>query len=290
MKRNLGTRWVKIELCLICIILLSTTSCRKKAESSTKIQPLPSNPQQGTVWDNTIGMKLGWIPQGEFMMGTPEHDEKPIHQVKISKGFYMGVHEVTQEQYQKVMGTNPSKYKGYDITMIGSNPQEVKMYTNLPVEAVNWNEAVEFCNKLSQQESRTYRLPTEAEWEYACRAGTTTRYSFGDNDSQLGDYAWWGTNSAKHIHPVGGKKPNPWGIYDMYGNVWEWCHDWYGKDYYASSPAIDPLGPVSGQFRVFRGGAWGIQTHLLCRSAARYSHDPNNRFDTVGFRVILVLE
>ena len=170
---------------------------------------------------NSIGMKLRLIPAGEFMMGSPgtesgREDDETQHRVSITKPFYLGVTEVTQEQYQKVMGTNPSYFKG---------PQN-------PVETVSWADAVEFCRKLSAMPAEktaghVYRLPTEAEWEYACRAGTTTAYSFGDDASRLGDYGWFGGNSDSKTHQVGEKKPNAWGLYDMHGGVYEWCQDRY---------------------------------------------------------------
>ena len=181
--------------------------------------------------------------------------------------------EVTQEQYQKVMGTNPSEFKG---------PQN-------PVETVSWADAVEFCRKLSAMPAEktaghVYRLPTEAEWEYACRSGTTTAYGFGDDASRLGDYGWFGGNSDSSTHPVGEKKPNAWGLYDMHGNVWEWCQDWYGE--YPSGSATDPTGATSGSIRVSRGGMLG---HIAryCRSAYRNWFTPESRDRYVlGFRVL----
>jgi eukaryotic-like serine/threonine-protein kinase len=144
------------------------------------------------------------------------------------------VYEVTQGEYERVMGTNPSHFKG--------DPR-------LPVETVSWQDAMTFCERLSalpaeRSAGRVYRLPTEAEWEYACRAGSTTIYSFGDSEGSLGDYAWYDSNSGSKTHPVGQKRPNAWGLYDMHGNVWEWCSDWYDGSYYASSPVDDPTGPV----------------------------------------------
>ncbi len=197
---------------------------------------------------------------------------KPQHQVKLTKPFQLGVYEVTQQQYEKVMGTNPSKYKG---------PQN-------PVEKVNWNDAVEFCRKLSSLPEEkaagyVYRLPTEAEWEYACRAGTTTKYSFGDSESELGDYAWYNENSGSTTHPVGSKKPNAWGLYDMHGNVIEWCQDRYGS--YPSGSVTDPTGAAAGSYRVYRGGCWSDSSGI-CRSALRSRRTPDYRYHNLGFRVL----
>ena len=170
------------------------------------------------------------------------------------------------------MGTKPSRFKGLQN----------------PVEKVNWADAVEFCRKLSalpaeKSAGYVYRLPTEAEWEYACRAGTTTRYSFGDSDSELGDYAWYDKNSGRTTHPVGGKKPNAWGLYDMHGNVWERCQDWHGD--YPSGSVTDPTGAVSGSYRVYRGGSWNFISDY-CRSADRLRNSPDGRSYYLGFRVL----
>ncbi|MDB4621741.1 SUMF1/EgtB/PvdO family nonheme iron enzyme, partial [Rubripirellula sp.] len=218
---------------------------------------------------NSIGMELKLIPSGTFTMG----ENKDAHEVTLTKPFMLGVHVVTQEQYEQLMGVNPSYHKG----------------SNNPVENVSWEDAVEFCRKLSELPAekaagRVYRLPTEAEWEYACRAGTTTKYSFGDDSSELGDYAWVSGNSGNTTHPVGGKQPNAWGLYDMHGNIWEWCQDWYG-DYHGSA-LPDPTGPASGSSRVFRGGSWG-STAELCQSAYRDWSLPSYRDDYLGFRVSL---
>ena len=231
---------------------------------------------------NSIGMKLALIPPGEFMMGSPRSDgyahdeEKPQHKIRITKPFYLGVYEVTQAEYEKVMGRNPSRTKG------AANP----------VEQVTWDEAAEFCRKLSSKEGKTYRLPTEAEWEYACRAGTTTRYSFGDNPANLGQYAWHRRNSNYKTHPVGGKKPNGWGLYDMHGNVWEWCADWFDLQYYANSSQNDPQGPPEGSSRLYRGGSWFEWRADRLRSAYRCRPDrfrrmPSYRNHELGFRVAL---
>jgi len=219
-----------------------------------------------------VTMKLVLIRPGKFMMGSPDSeqgrqgDEGPQHEVVITKPFYMGVTEVTQAQYEAVMGTNPSKFKGP---------------TN-PVDSVTWDEAVEFCRRLSEKTGKTVRLPTEAEWEYACRAGTKTRFSFGDSDSVLGDYAWYKSNSGGKTNPVGQKKPNPWGLYDMHGNVWEWCADWYGD--YPKGAVTDPQGPAAGTSRVLRGGSL-LYDPKYFRSASRIRlTPPDTRAHDCGFR------
>jgi formylglycine-generating enzyme required for sulfatase activity len=170
---------------------------------------------------------------------------------------------------------------------MGTNPSEFKGDQQRPVERVSWEEAVEFCRRLSQKEGKTYALPTEAQSEYACRAGSTTRYCSGDDESSLGEYAWYEKNSDKTTHPVGEKRPNAWGLYDMHGNVWEWCADWYDKEYHAGSPRNDPTGPSSGSYRVFRGGGW-IYAAGNCCSASRNGNGPGYRDYDLGLRVLLV--
>lgn len=243
-------------------------------------------PNAGDIIANSIGMKLIYIPAGDFMMGSPDSesgrdkDELLIPQVTISGGFYMGLYEVTQSQWSSIMGTSVSQQRNkINQSWLLKGEGE----TN-PMYFVSWEEAVTFCEKLSQKEGRSYTLPTEAQWEYACRAGSRTRYSFGDNDSQLGDYAWYDKNGNGTTHPVGQKKPNGWGLYDMHGNVWEWCLDWYGESYYSSSPASDPQGTGSGQCRVLRGGSWNNDSN--CRSADRGFNAPSFAFSHVGFRVV----
>ncbi len=217
---------------------------------------------------NSIGMKLKLIEAGEFMMGSEKGYkwEKPVHKVKITRPFYIGVYEVTQAQYEKIMGNNPSEFKG----------------PNRPVDTVTWNDAVLFCEKLSEKEGVEYRLPTEAEWEYACRAGTRTKYYWGNKMD--GKYAWYKTNSEKRTHDVGQKKPNTWGLYDMIGNVGEWCSDWYDGDYYSSSPSSNPRGPAGGKYRVCRGGSWGISARY-CRLAIRHLSAPALASYVDGFRI-----
>ena len=237
---------------------------------------------------NSIGMKLVEIPAGEFLMGSPESeeyrddDDEQQHRVRLSKSFYLQTTEVTQGQWRAVMGTEPWKDKSL-----------VKEGSDYAASYVNWEDATEYCGKLSAKEGRTYRLPTEAEWEYACRCGTTTAYSFGGDASSLKDYAWFDDNAddvdEKYAHQVGQKRPNAWGLYDMHGNVWEWCSDWYGEDYYGNSPSVDPSGPSSGSSRVLRGGSW-LSSAQLCRSAFRVWNTPSSRNGYYGFRVVCVLE
>jgi formylglycine-generating enzyme required for sulfatase activity len=241
------------------------------------------------ITSSAIGATLVLIPAGEFLMGSPDSDEdaqddeKPQHKVRIARPFYLGATEITQGQYRAVTGENPSSFKGSD---------------DLPVENVSWDEAVAFCNKLSVRErlkpyyqfsgARSggdgYRLPTEAEWEYACRAGTSTRFSFGDADTSLGEYAWFGGNSDGKTHPVGQKRPNAWGLFDVYGNVWEWCCDGYQADYYGGSPAADPPGSSQAAGRVIRGGGWYFQPRY-CRAAHRGKSAPGGRGDGLGLRL-----
>jgi formylglycine-generating enzyme required for sulfatase activity len=224
---------------------------------------------------NSIGMELKLIPAGTFLMGSAngDSDEQPVHEVTISRPYYLGVTEVTNGQWQAVMGDVPSKWKNAD----------------LPVESVIWDDAVAFCKALSalpaeRQAGRVYRLPTEAEWEYACRAGTSTKYSFGDDESLLGDFAWYSGNSGRQTHPVGQRRPNAWGLYDMHGNVWEWCSDWYGD--YTAGAVRDPVGPASGSYRVLRGGSW-YSAAWYCRSADRGRPFPSIRCSNDGFRLAL---
>jgi len=230
---------------------------------------------------NSIGMVLVPIPAGEFMMGSSESEEGRVdnetqHRVTLTKSFHLGRTEVTQGQWKVVMGTTPWQDR-----------PRVKEDDDYAATYVSWTDAAEFCRKLSEKEGVEYRLPTEAEWEYACRAGTTTAYSFGDDESQLGEYAWIKENTwdagEKYAHTVGQKKPNPWGLYDMHGNMFEWCQDWLGK--YPSGDVTDPVGPASGSHRVLRGGGWSLIARV-CRSAVRYRLTPSSRLSILGFRVL----
>jgi len=222
-------------------------------------------------------------------MGSPDSqkaswpNERPQHRVRITKPFYLGIHEVTQQQYEEVMGDKPWSGQRY----VKDGPKYAATY-------VSWDDAQEFCRKLSTNEGRTCRLPTEAEWEYVCRAGSKTRYSFGDDESKFGDYAWYERNTTAvptavqeiYAHRVGLKRANTWGLYDMHGNVEEWCQDRHDDDYYTNSPTDDPTGAPSGSHREARGGGWNNNPGL-CGSASRDSHPPDRRTGYLGFRVVL---
>jgi formylglycine-generating enzyme required for sulfatase activity len=234
-------------------------------------------------------VKLMAVPAGGFMMGSPTSEEnrdsdESQHRVEITQGFYLSATEVTQAQYELVMGSNSSKFKGVDR----------------PLERVSWLDAVQFCNKLSVREglapayrisgssvtwdamANGYRLPTEAEWEYACRAGTATAYHTGGSEADLARAGWYSGNAGSETHPVGKKAPNAWGLYDLHGNVWEWCWDWYGE--YGSGTQRDPQGAADGSERVIRGGSWRNDARH-CRSANRGRDDPSDAGDNLGFRV-----
>ncbi len=229
------------------------------------------------------------IPGGRFLMGDRDEVDAPPHEVSVSP-FFIDKYLVTQAQYQKIMSANPSRWKA----------------DGNPVEQVRWSDAVKFCNRRSQMEglqpcydvntwkcnfaANGYRLPTEAEWEYACRAGTTTAYFFGDSPAKLGVYAWYDKNSGGHPRAVGQKQANAWGLQDICGNVWEWCNDFYQVDYYPESPKQDPAGPKEGDTKVVRGGAWRFSPES-CRSGYRYNEKPGYAdvcfgYDIYGFRCV----
>jgi formylglycine-generating enzyme required for sulfatase activity len=255
--------------CLIwCVVLLAMAGT---AFGETK------EPPKELAVDLGKGVKLEMvlIPVGEFKMGNDKSGsdwEKPVHKVTITKPFYLGKYEVTQEQWEAVMGSNPSYFKG---------PKN-------PVERVSWDDCQKFFVKLNAKtgwEGSKFVLPTEAQWEYACRAGSTTGYCYGDDESGLGEYAWYDKNSGGKMHPVGEKKPNTFGLYDMHGNVWEWCADWYGS--YREGAVTDPRGPTTGSNRVYRGDGWSGYARG-CRSAGRGGSAPGDRGIILGFRVSLV--
>ncbi|MEQ9730187.1 MAG: SUMF1/EgtB/PvdO family nonheme iron enzyme [Candidatus Methanoperedens sp.] len=265
----------------------ATASVTQTSKVTHTVSPaLASTPAlYQSTFTNSIGMEFVLIPAGEFDMGSPESEkdrdgnEGPVHHVKISKAFYMGKYEVTQKQWREVMGNDPSNFKG----------------DNLPVESVSWNDVQEFIKKLNEKEgTNRYRLPSEAEWEYAGRAGTTTRYSFGDDESKLGEYAWYAMNSGSRTHEVGQRKSNPWGLYDMHGNVWEWVQDIYHNSY-NGAPTDGSAWEGDGSDRVLRGGCWYDLASYL-RSAHRGGLVPDDlhrgglalggRYGDVGFRLL----
>lgn len=241
---------------------------------------IPASAQQLKAITNSIGMKLVLILPGSFRMGSPDEEKERLnnetqHLVTISRWFYIGAYEVTQGEYERVMGNNPSGCKGAEN----------------PAEMVSWADAISFCKKLSELSEekaagREYRLPTEAEWEYACRATSGATYCFGDSVESLGEYAWSHENSERKIHPVGEKKANRWGLYDMHGNVWEWCQDCSAD--YPPDASTDPQGPNKGSDRILRGGCSGSDA-ALCRSAFRGLPAPPLRAGNIGFRVAMSL-
>jgi formylglycine-generating enzyme required for sulfatase activity len=232
---------------------------------------------------NSIGIKLVRIKSGSFPMGSPvlavgtqEKLEYPEHRVRISRDFFLGQTEVTQSQWEAVMNTRP-----WLESASAANG------ANFPATLVSWNDAITFCKRLSAKEGVPYRLPTEAEWEYSCRAGSTSEFSFGDHEKQLRDYAWCNVSFGKlngrhHPQKVATKRPNAWGLYDMHGNVWEWCHDRFGA--YGRSATMDPTGPSEGLMRVYRGGSWD-SVPSDCRSPYRRFSPPKRHFPDIGFRV-----
>jgi sulfatase modifying factor 1 len=247
---------MKTTLGLLLLILLIAVGCDDSTQTEQAARPVPADPPVVELPSitNTLDMTFKEIPAGTFMMGSPEteegrNDDQDQHKVTITKAFYMQTTVVTQGQWKAVMGTEPWKGK----LLVEEGP-------NYPVVYLTWAEASLYCATLSAREGKAYRLPTEAEWEYACRAGTRTAWSFGNDQKALGDYAWYDENTnvigELYAHQVGLKKPNAFGLYDMHGNVFEWCHDYFGENYYKQSPEKDPTGPVAGSSHVLRGGGW----------------------------------
>lgn len=228
--------------------------------------------EPGQTATNTVGMKLAYIPPGTFTMGSPKTEPGRIanetrQQVTFRKGFQIGVTEVTQKQWRLVMETSPGYFKGDD----------------LPVERITWHEAEAFCRRLSEKEHKRYRLPTEADWEYACRAGAPTAYGTGRDEAALDQVGWYRGNSGNRSHPVGRKAPNRWGLYDMHGNVSEWCAERPDAGTYTSNSA--QLAREEKRLRDFRGGSWGLGPGD-CRSASRHRNAASYRFFDLGLRVV----
>ena len=248
----------------------------------------PDTPPTGSLGgDKSVSLDFVWIEPGTFMMGSPSgergrfSDEGPLHEVEISRGFWLGKYEVTQGEWEAVMGTTPWSGESY-----------VQEHPSHPAVYISWDDVQAFIERLNASAGEAlYRLPSEAEWEYACRAGSTTRWSFGDDESQLTHYAWYEDNAEDvgedYAHAVGTKRANAWGLYDMHGNVDEWVQDWYDGDYYNSSPRVDPLGPSSGSARVFRGGSFGVAAQYV-RSAIRYGNSPGLRGGGIGARLLRI--
>jgi formylglycine-generating enzyme required for sulfatase activity len=234
--------------------------------------PVAVAPQPGEVITNSLGMKFAWIPPGTFCMGSDQYDgEKPVHRVTLTKGFYMGVHPVTQAQWEAVMKSHPSHFQGADR----------------PVEKVTWDDSQDFCERLAKLMGKAVRLPTEAEWEYACRAETTTDYYSGNGEAALKKVGWYAGNSNSQTQPVGKLAPNRWGLYDTHGNVWEWCQDWYGP--YPKGGVTDYIGSKESDYRVLRGGCWH-RDPVTCRAARRGARAPFRRNHGCGCRVAFRLD
>jgi formylglycine-generating enzyme required for sulfatase activity len=276
-------------LVLAAALALSPGCERKAATETSPAKTAGAEKRDSRKPETDSASSMVRIADGSFIMGDKTQVDAPPHEVAVSS-FYMDKYPVTQEQYQKVMGANPSRWKA----------------ARNPVEQVRWSDAVKFCNRRSELENlqpcydlktwkcdfgaNGYRLPTEAEWEYACRAGTPTAYFFGDDPSKLGEYAWFEKNSGRRAQPVGQKLPNAWGLYDICGNVWQWCNDFYKVDYYQEAPHQDPKGPNAGQTKVVRGGAWRFGADT-CRSGYRYNENPGYAdvcfgYDIYGFRCV----
>lgn len=280
----------------VAMTTFNTLTCRALAALALLALAPMALAAEPAAFTNRLDMGFVLIPAGRFQMGSGDverealFNEKPRHAVTISRPFYLARYEVTQAQWEAVMGVSA-------YTLARSNP-----YYYLPGMAervrrpnnpatVSWNDAQAFIQRLNQREGRSrYRLPTEAEWEYAARAGTTTAYSFGDDAGLLSRYAWHGEDFATgSMHPVGQKLPNPWGLHDMHGNVWEWVQDGYADRYPSSAPVTDPDGPANGSSKVVRGGSWHV-TAGSWRSAVRKPYEPDYRGISIGFRVARELE
>ncbi|MEM9673263.1 MAG: formylglycine-generating enzyme family protein [Bacteroidota bacterium] len=257
---------------LIPILLLALVSCQSPTPAQSITIELP----------DSTNLEMIYIPSGSFLMGShPEEldrhgDEGPVRNVTISKGFYLGKYELTQAQWRVVMGDNPSVFRNFPDSDVH------------PVDNVSWNDAQQYIEKINTLDLGTFRLPTEAEWEYACRAGTEARFYWGTDSAcwQTRQHAWAFSYSEGRSHSVGLKEPNAWGLYDMGGNVWEWCQDWRSSDYDAAD-TVDPTGATEGTKKVYRGGSWFNKPSTL-RSANRNGHEPDTGGGTnSGFRLLM---
>ena len=250
-------------------------------------------PEISVALPGDASMEFVWIQPGTFTMGSPDEEpgrlvaEGPQHEVTISQGFYLGKFEITQSQWRSVMGVNGTEK--WRARYVQIDPEHPAVY-------ISWEDMQTFIKTLNflhglndAEQGPLYRLPREAEWEYAARAGTTTPWSFGDEEARLGDHAWYEANAwsveMKYAQPVGTRQPNPWGLHDMHGNVWEWVQDWHGDDYYSSASDVDPRGPSTGDTRVLRGGGFSDVAKGL-RSACRFRHIPPARGYSMGARLL----
>ena len=279
---------------LAMLLLILSRDQSIKATSS----PPPGSHLAGDVWVADLGgrtaMEMVWCPPGKFLMGSPASEpdrqfwepNEIRHEVTLTQGFWIGKYEVTQAQWVAIMGTNPAYFPAKMVLRWKTWEWQIPVWHRdfltsrwqLPMEEVSWNDCQKFCRKAGGG----CRLPTEAEWEYACRAGSAGMYA---GSGVLNEMGWFDDNSDEKTHPVGWKKPNAWGLYDMHGNVWEWCQDWYGGDYPAGA-ATDPTGPAAGVMHAIRGGSWCSPSES-CRSACRLAFLPDIRDNNEGFRVVL---
>lgn len=276
-KKNQARSW--IGSLLLALLISAMVGCGRSrpeggsgaAQATQQTRPSLKETEMIDLGDG-VQLELVLIRPGSFMMGssTRDYDESPVHQVTLTEPYYIGKYEVTQAQWEKVMGENPSHFKG----------------SSLPVDNVSWEDCQRFLVELRKKAGRRFALPTEAQWEYACRAGTTTAYSFGDDEKNLAEHAWYAGNSELKTHPVGEKKPNPWGLYDIHGNVFEWCADWYSEAYH-SGDATDPSGAPKGERRIVRGGAWLYVSDNL-RSSDRGFSPADYRINEYGLRCVML--
>ncbi len=262
----------RICLIILCIVMTGLTACSdEKNKNEGKTGKSPEKIETLTIKLDGCEIKLNKISAGSFKMGSYEgvgdEDELPVREVEITKDFYIGVYEITQEQWEAVMGENPSTFSG----------------ENYPVETITWTQANEFCEKLSEMSGYNVSLPTEAQWEYACRAGSETKWFFGDDESEFAKYCEDDIDAKVHV--VGLFEPNGNGLYDMYGNVMEWCQDYYRYEY-LEGDVTDPTGPDEGEARISRGGGWGSGPDL-CRSGYRNACGENDATDGIGLRIVV---